>query len=292
MKIKKLSQVTLEEAVTAWNKGFEGYIVPIKMDIQAFVNRMASEGLSPEKSIVAFMHGEPCGIIMNGFREINGRKIAWNGGTGIAPQYRGKGLSEAMMSEVLSIYKAENAHTAVLEAIEENERAIKLYKKAGYAITDQLLYLNMKLTHNEMGSLMERHLSLKKIYPEQLQLLSFYDSDAAWQCQWQSARQGESAVLMSEDGKEEGYILYKRVLDAGGRTDRIIIYQLKFTVGSAYEAMTESILGQLFLDQDNSIDFTAVNISASNPASQALLKMGFEKKIGQVMMKKTLLPDA
>lgn len=288
MKIKKLSQVTLEEALTAWNKGFEGYIVPIKMDIQAFVNRIASEGLSPEKSIVVFMHGEPCGIIMNGFREINGRKIAWNGGTGIAPQYRGKGLSAAMMSEVLSIYKAENAHTAVLEAIEENERAIKLYKKAGYAITDQLLYLNKKLTHKEIDSLTESRLAIKKIYPEQLQSLSFYDSDAAWQCQWQSAKQGEAAVLKSEAGKEEGYILYKRVLEAGGRTERIIIYQLNFTDGSAYEAMTESILGHLFLDQDDSIDFTAVNISVSNPASKALLKMGFEKKIGQVMMKKTL----
>lgn len=288
MKIKKLSQVTLEEALTAWNKGFEGYIVPIKMDIQAFVNRIASEGLSPEKSIVVFMHGEPCGIILNGFREINGRKIAWNGGTGIAPQYRGKGLSAAMMSEVLSIYKAENVHTAVLEAIEENERAIKLYKKAGYAITDQLLYLNKKLTHKEIGSLTESHLAIKKIYPEQLQSISFYDSDAAWQCHWQSAKQGEAAVLMSEDGKEEGYILYKRVLEAAGRTERIIIYQLNFTDGSVYEAMTESILGQLFLDQDDSIDFTAVNISVSNPASKALLKMGFEKKIGQVMMKKTL----
>lgn len=288
MKIKKLSQVTLEEALTAWNKGFEGYIVPIKMDIQAFVNRIASEGLSPEKSIVVFMHGEPCGIIMNGFREINGRKIAWNGGTGIAPQYRGKGLSAAMMSEVLSIYKAENAHTAVLEAIEENERAIKLYKKAGYAITDQLLYLNKKLTHKEIDSLTESRLAIKKIYPEQLQSLSFYDSDAAWQCQWQSAKQGEAAVLKSEAGKEEGYILYKRVLEAGGRTERIIIYQLNFTDGSAYEEMTESILGHLFLDQDDSIDFTAVNISVSNPASKALLKMGFEKKIGQVMMKKTL----
>ncbi|OHX41153.1 GNAT family N-acetyltransferase [Cytobacillus oceanisediminis] len=288
MKIKKLTQVTLEEALTAWNKGFEGYIVPIKMDIQAFVNRIASEGLSPEKSIVVFMHGEPCGIILNGFREINGRKIAWNGGTGIAPQYRGKGLSAAMMSEVLSIYKAEKVHTAFLEAIEENERAIKLYKKAGYAITDQLLYLNKKLTHKEIGSLTESHLAIKKIYPEQLQSISFYDSDAAWQCQWQSAKQGEAAVLMSEDGKEEGYILYKRVLEAAGRTERIIIYQLNFTDGSAYEAMTESILGQLFLDQDGSIDFTAVNISVSNPASKALLKMGFEKKIGQVMMKKTL----
>ncbi|MGN7176761.1 GNAT family N-acetyltransferase [Paenibacillus sp. FSL R5-0490] len=288
MKIKRLSQCTLEEALTAWNKGFEGYIVPIKMDLQAFVNRMISEGLSPEKSIIVFMHGEPCGIIMNGFREINGRKIAWNGGTGIAPEFRGKGLSAAMMEEVISIYRAEKAHTAVLEAIEENERAIKLYKKAGYVITDHLLYLNKKLPNNELGLLKENPFSIKRLYPEQLQSLSFYDTTAAWQCQWQSVKHGEAAVLLNDDGKAIGYILYKRILKAGGRTDRIIIYQLRFNNGNNYEKMTESILGSLFMDADESIDFTAVNISVSNPSSKALLELGFEKKVGQVMMEKSL----
>ncbi|MCM3708460.1 MULTISPECIES: GNAT family N-acetyltransferase [Cytobacillus] len=288
MKIKRLSQCTLEEALAAWNKGFEGYLVPIKMDLQAFVNRMISEGLSPEKSIVVFMHGEPCGIIMNGFREINGRKIAWNGGTGISPEFRGKGLSAAMMEEVISIYKAEKAHTAVLEAIEENERAIKLYEKTGYVITDHLLYLNKKLSHKERDLLKESHFVLKTLYPEQLQSLSMYDSKAAWQCQWQSAKHGEAAVLINDDGNAAGYILYKRILETGGRTDRIIIYQLRFSNGNEYEKMTESILNQLFLDGDDSIDFTAVNISVSNPASNALLKMGFEKKVGQVMMEKQL----
>ncbi|MEK3853633.1 GNAT family N-acetyltransferase [Cytobacillus sp. FSL H8-0458] len=288
MKIKRLSQCTLEEALTAWNKGFEGYIVPIKMDLQAFVNRMISEDLSPEKSIVVFINGEPCGIIMNGFREINGRKIAWNGGTGIAPEFRGKGLSAALMEEVISIYRAEKAHTAVLEAIEENERAIRLYKKAGYVVTDHLLYLNKKLIRKEPNLLKESHFAIKKLYPEQLQSLSIYDSRAAWQCQWQSAKNGEAAVLLNEDGKEEGCILYKRILEAGGRTDRIIIYQLRVTNENDYEKMTESILRHLFLDGDNSIDFTAVNISVSNPVSKALIKMGFEKKIGQVMMEKPL----
>ncbi|WP_282171903.1 GNAT family N-acetyltransferase [Cytobacillus firmus] len=287
MKIKRLSQCTLEEALTAWNKGFEGYIVPIKMDLQAFVNRMISEGLSPEMSIVVFMHGEPCGIVMNGFREINRRRIVWNGGTGIAPEFRGKGLSAAMMEEVISIYRAERAHTAVLEAIEENERAIKLYKKAGYVITDHLLYLNKKLSHNELGVLKENHLSIKRLYPEQLQSLSIYDSKAAWQCQWQSVKHGEAAVLLNDDGKEEGYILYKRILEAGGRTDRIIIYQLRLNDGNDYDKMTEGILAHLFLAGDDSIDFTAVNISVSNPASKALLELGFEKKAGQVMMEKS-----
>ncbi|WP_026584490.1 GNAT family N-acetyltransferase [Bacillus sp. J33] len=289
MKIKKLSQCTLEEALAAWNKGFEGYMVPVTMTVQAFVNRMANEDLLPDKSVVGFMQGEPSGIIMTGIREIGGKKIAWNGGTGIAPAYRGKGLSAAMMEEVFDIYKAEKAQAAVLEAIEENERAIKLYKKMGYETADQLLYLNKHITLKEKSSYIKNHFEIKKVYPEQLQSLSFYDIDAAWQCQWQSIKHGEAAVFVSPEGKEDGYILFKRILDRAGSTNRIIIYQLKFRENcSIKETMAESILGTMFLEGDDSIDFTAVNISAVNPASQALVKMGFEKKIGQVMMKKNI----
>lgn len=289
MKIKKLSQCTLEVALAAWNKGFEGYMVPVTMSVQAFVNRMANEDLLPDKSVVGFMQGEPSGIIMTGIREIGGKKIAWNGGTGIAPAYRGKGLSAAMMEEVFDIYKAEKAQAAVLEAIEENERAIKLYKKMGYETADQLLYLNKHITLKEKSSYIKNHFEIKKVYPEQLQSLSFYDIDAAWQCQWQSIKHGEAAVYVSPEGKEDGYILFKRILDRAGSTNRIIIYQLKCRENcSIKETMAESILGTMFLEGDDSIDFTAVNISAVNPASQALVKMGFEKKIGQVMMKKNI----
>jgi hypothetical protein len=52
--------------------------------------------------------------------------------------------------------------------------------------------------------------------------------------------------------------------------------------------MTESVLSTLFLDCDDRLDITVLNISANNPFSKALLKMGFEKKLGQVMMKKYL----
>ncbi|PWW17524.1 acetyltransferase (GNAT) family protein [Cytobacillus oceanisediminis] len=287
MKIKKLSQCSLEEALTAWNKGFEGYLVPIKMDMEAFINRVVHEGLSPEKSIIAFMHEEPSGIIMTGIREVSGRKIAWNGGTGIAPEYRGKGLSVAMMEEVQNIYIEEGVNIAVLESIEENERAIRLYKKMGYEVTDHLLYLYKKVGRKELKPF--RTLLIKRVYPEQLKALDFYDGDAAWQCQWESVRFGEAAVFISPEGEEAGYILYKRVLDSSGRPDRIIIYQLKYSQSSTLKkGMIERVLSTLFLDSDDRLDITVLNISANNPSSKALLKMGFKNKFGQVMMKKYL----
>ena len=34
----------------------------------------------------------PIGFVLQGIREVDGQKIAWNGGTGIIPKYRGKKL--------------------------------------------------------------------------------------------------------------------------------------------------------------------------------------------------------
>jgi hypothetical protein len=82
--IKPLKNCRLDQILDAWNRGFEGYFVPINMTLDSFLSRMVFEGLSPELSIVAFDEEEPVGIIMNGVRDIKGKKQAWNGGTGVA----------------------------------------------------------------------------------------------------------------------------------------------------------------------------------------------------------------
>ena len=141
MEIKKLSDCTLKEMTKAWNRGFTGYIVPMEMNETAFLHRFVSQGLSPEHSIVAFINNDPIGIIVNGFRLINDKKIAWNGGTGLAPEYRGKGVIKKMMNEMLAIYEHQNVDIATLEAINENNVAIHLYKNYGYEIVDDLVFL-------------------------------------------------------------------------------------------------------------------------------------------------------
>ena len=142
MEIKKLSDCTLKEMTKAWNRGVMGYIVPMEMNETAFLHRFVSEGLSPEHSIVAFINNDPIGIIVNGFRIINDKKIVWNGGTGLAPEYRGKGIIKKMMNETLAIYEHQSVDIATLEAIKENTVAIHLYKNHGYDIVDNLVFLS------------------------------------------------------------------------------------------------------------------------------------------------------
>ncbi len=50
------------------------------------------EGLSAELSIIAFQDEQPVGIALSGLRTIDGKKVAWNGGTGVAVPLRSQGV--------------------------------------------------------------------------------------------------------------------------------------------------------------------------------------------------------
>ncbi|MEH7086673.1 GNAT family N-acetyltransferase, partial [Neobacillus drentensis] len=84
---KKLTECTIQDTITAWNRGFEGYFVQLEMTPELFFNRLVNEGLSLEHSLIAFDEEKPVAIVLNGFRVIDGQKTSWNGGTGIATEY-------------------------------------------------------------------------------------------------------------------------------------------------------------------------------------------------------------
>ena len=68
---KRLQDITFAEATEIWNQGFEGYFIQITMTVDSFLQRMALEGLSPAISVVAYVDGEPAGIVLNGVRHVN-----------------------------------------------------------------------------------------------------------------------------------------------------------------------------------------------------------------------------
>ncbi|SOC43238.1 GNAT family N-acetyltransferase [Ureibacillus acetophenoni] len=279
MNIKKLAQCTLDDVLTAWNEGFEGYFVQIKLNAEAFLNRLVGEGLSPSQSIVAFDENNPVGIVLNGFRQVDGKKIAWNGGTGVATDYRGKGVSRAIMEETLEIYKQENVEVATLEVIKENERAIKLYEKYGYEITDHLLFISGEYKPEVSGSL---GIKDDLIRPEQLSGLSFYKEDVPWQCGWQSAKQGEAKVFYNDVDKPLGYAIYRRVWNDEKKLDRIVFHQLELLDKEKVEYIPKFIASIT----TEPVNITTINFSASNPVSNYFIEQGLKVSTEQYQMKK------
>ncbi|WML48020.1 GNAT family N-acetyltransferase [Neobacillus sp. PS3-34] len=284
IKFKRLVDCIIQESVNVWNRGFEGYFVPIDMSADMFVQRLINEGLSMEHSIVAFDNEKPVAIVLNGFRTVNEKKISWNGGTGVAMEYRGTGVSKLLMEETIKIYAEESTDVATLEAIKQNEKAIRLYEKYGYKVIGNLVYLsgNPEIQLNNTQTIRSR-----TIRPEQLPSYAFHSENVPWQCQWQSVKQGEAQVYYNEEDNPIGYSLYRKSWNQEGKLDKVFLFQIEL-FEEVSESLVGSILSSITGQEGNSVNFITINASENNPVIQYFIKNGFKITTEQVQMVKYL----
>lgn len=287
MKIKRLSECTLTEAVQAWNEGFKGYFADVSTTLDRFVSRMGKEDLSSELSIVAFLENRPVGFVLNGFRVIDGKKVAWNGGTGVIPEYRGQGVGKKLMEAVLDLYQQEKVELATLEAISANERAISLYQAMGYQVTDRLLFLHHADSFSETPFLLadRQAYQVQHGIPQETRTLPFYRSMAPWQTQWASLKNGE-AVFLLDNGVTVGYALYERTLDETGQTSRITLFHSEAEPQrDDADRILSTLLAEVFVPFDREMARGTFNFAASNQRAVELMTgAGFDLRAEQVYM--------
>lgn len=197
---KTMEHLTFKEAHELFTKGFEGYFIPMKMSLDAFVARIGNEGLSLELSIVMFDEDAPIGFVLQGIREVNGQKIAWNGGTGIVPTYRGKKHGTVLMEKALELLKQQNVSVATLEALSINQPAIKLYEKVGYEVIDTLHFLEAEgiLPFDEA---IANEFTIKRIPALQAAQASIFPAIVPWQVDPSVTPKvgGEVVIAMKDD---------------------------------------------------------------------------------------------
>lgn len=291
LEIKRLSECSIDEAVTAWNVGFEGYYFDMTTTAENFVNRLVSEGLSPKLSIVAFADNKPIGIVKNGVRTFNGIKIAWNGGTGVAPEFRGKGIGKELMDKTLSIYKEEGVQVATLEAISENQQAILLYEKIGYKVIDQLEYL--ELTGVATNSLPSKgDYLLERATTQQVNFIRFYKGMNPWQTQWQSAKDSEAIIVKDNlSGTEIGYAYFRRTFNQEGKHIGTVLFQCEANPNREDELnIIHFLLSQVFGTFSDDIRRVIPNlpVNGSHLTYSVLKELGFKSIANQVFMTKNL----
>ncbi|MCY9662194.1 GNAT family N-acetyltransferase [Paenibacillus chondroitinus] len=287
MFFKRMSEMSAEDMVALWNKGFEGYYLNSSLDMSKFMARTVHEGLSLEHSLVLFENEEPIGFVMNGFRTIEGKKVAWNGGTGIVPEYRGKGFGKHLMLRNLQLYQEQGVDTAMLEALVQNEAAIKLYQKVGYEITEHLVCLQHtgELNVNLLESNFPERYILRRGHPVEINAVPFNRPMSAWQTQWPSMKGGES-VFVTVAEEMVGYALFKRVYAENGSLASFVLYQCEARPGREDETeILKAALREVYAPLTSSCTRLTMNIRYSNKGLNELLAgLGFTSFVDQVHM--------
>lgn len=284
--IERLSNCALTDVLDAWNTGFKGYFTDMTMTMDRFLQRMVHEGFSADDSVVAFVNGVPAGVVLNGFRTVEDKIIGYNGGTGVAPEFRRSGVGKQMMEAVLKIYEEKNVDMAILEAISDNEAAIQLYRSLGYEISGTVEFMQQQGTIDEKGQPDKKQFVFERTAPEMVRLLPFYDANGPWQTQWQSVSSGQALLVSSAEGKI-GYALYRTLYDEQGATSTIILHQ--FAIDNQVkerEHLLNTLLSEV-LQPHLSCKRLVINLSNQDKEKYEIIKtFGFSTMIEQVCMTK------
>jgi len=208
MEFKTLADNTIEEILAVFNLSFSDYVIPFHLSKEQLVSKIAAEKIDLNLSVGAFEDGQLVGFILQSEKTENGEKIIYNGGTGVVPEARGKGLVRKMYDFIIPLLKERNANVLLLEVIEENQRAIRAYENLGFTIVRKLLCFKGEINpakYNEEISVRD----LKDFQWETLR--SFWDIEPSWQGSvfvLDPIPENYIALGAFNDEKLVGYIIY------------------------------------------------------------------------------------
>ncbi|HEU4477712.1 MAG TPA: GNAT family N-acetyltransferase [Pyrinomonadaceae bacterium] len=111
---------------------FSDYQAFMQMSREEFDQRLARDGVRLEISAGAFDEGRMIGFYINALGEWNGKRTAYDGGTGVIPAYRRQGVAEELFAFMTPRLVEAGVSQYLLEVLTVNERAVALYRKLGF----------------------------------------------------------------------------------------------------------------------------------------------------------------
>ena len=130
---KGFRQKDVSKMRRTFNNAFSDYIVPINLSHGQFIQKIVQKtNISFNYSVGAYSKKKLIGFIFNSINYYEGRKTAYNGGTGVIPAYRGNKLTEKMYHSIFPKLEKNGIEQCVLEVISNNKPAIKVYENLGF----------------------------------------------------------------------------------------------------------------------------------------------------------------
>ncbi|GHO46610.1 GNAT family N-acetyltransferase [Ktedonospora formicarum] len=133
---------TLAQLCEMHNSSFSGYFVPNQATPQVFADFWRIYQVDACSSVN--MHDQE-GAFVGQVRLARRGKRGWCGGFGVAPAFRGRGLSGLLAKRMLETAREAGLETLQLEVLTQNTPAIKAYEKAGFTTRRRLLGLEVAL---------------------------------------------------------------------------------------------------------------------------------------------------
>jgi ribosomal protein S18 acetylase RimI-like enzyme len=125
----------VDELVATLNRCFEGYLFPVRFDRQNVFKMVRVDGADLSASVVIQYEGKIAGVALIARRGWNCRLASMS----IDPNFRGKRIGTMLTEFLIGAARERGDRHCVLEVIEQNEPALRLYQSAGFVPVRRLL---------------------------------------------------------------------------------------------------------------------------------------------------------
>jgi GNAT superfamily N-acetyltransferase len=135
--LKPASDYPLPDLLYLLNLSFEEYLVPVTFNLVQFLTMLRKDSIDLYASRVLVQEGEPIGIGLIARRGWTSRLAAM----GIVKEARGIGAGMWFMQKLIQDARDRHEHEMLLEVIEQNEPAVRLYRNCGFQAVRRLIGL-------------------------------------------------------------------------------------------------------------------------------------------------------
>lgn len=188
---KPASDYPTPDLVQLLNLSFERYLVPVHFELLQFLTMLRKDTVDLSASRVLLADGAPAGIALIARRGWTSRLAAM----GIAKEMRGQRLGSQFMEGLVREARERGDREMVLEVIEQNEAAVRLYRNCGFETVRRLIgFKYQDAKQDAKNGLIEADLR------EMGRLVSLYGlPDLPWQLS------GETVALLTPPARAFGW---------------------------------------------------------------------------------------
>jgi len=260
----------------AFVNGFSDYQVKMDLPFWKFERMLLRRGFDPHISIGAFDGEALVGFVFNGLRQWQGKHTAYDQGTAVVPEYRRRGITSDMLSQLKPLLKKKQVEQYLLEVLTVNESAFALYKKQGFEVQREFTCCRLPLDQ----------VKKKEAYPvtrvEKIDFDSvrtFWDFEPSWQNSVDSICSMPDAFAYFQACEGAAVIGYGVIEIASGDIPQLAVNPLHRGRG---------IAGSLLAAMADNVQAAALNVlnvqTGIQSAEGFLYGAGFAPTVGQYEM--------
>lgn len=276
---KFLGSEYFRQLYEAFIDAFSDYVIPFALTETQFHNHINLNAVDLDRTVGCLEEDKLIAFSLNGFGEWHGKSTVYDAGTGVIPDFRRQGISNAMFEMMLPIFRNQGIEQWLLEVITTNSAALSLYEKLGFDTTRELAVLQLegKMTKSDPP----RGIEIRELdTPDWSVLTTFWDGETSWQnsvAAIDRSKQNKRIFGAYSEYKCVGYIISSSVF---GR-----VAQLAVDKGHRSRGIGTALLLAMQAETAEGFPLQIINVDKSISTAMSFFEnRGFYEKICQYEM--------